>query len=240
MAKARKPIALWAVPRSISTAFERVFVERGDFKVFHEPFSASYYYSEERQSNRYADQEPKSGCAYAEVLAQILSPSERPVFIKDMAYHVAGFMSREFVASFRNTFIVREPRYVLRSLYEKWPDFTFEETGYEELYHLYQHALEEGQEPVVVDASDLSEDPEKVTAAYCERLGIPHKPEALSWEPREIPEWQMWEGWHENAQKSTGIGTVPHREVRLPKELEEVYDRCLPYYRALCERRLRI
>ena len=38
-----KPIALWAVPRSISTAFERVFVERDDFEVLHEPFSASYY-----------------------------------------------------------------------------------------------------------------------------------------------------------------------------------------------------
>ena len=52
----QKSIALWAVPRSISTAFERVFVERGDFKVFHEPFSASYYYSEERQSDRYANE----------------------------------------------------------------------------------------------------------------------------------------------------------------------------------------
>lgn len=36
-----KPVALWAVPRSVSTALERVFVERGDPKVFHEPFSAS-------------------------------------------------------------------------------------------------------------------------------------------------------------------------------------------------------
>jgi hypothetical protein len=37
-----KPIALWAVPRSISTAFERVFVERDDFEVLHEPFGDSY------------------------------------------------------------------------------------------------------------------------------------------------------------------------------------------------------
>jgi hypothetical protein len=32
-------IALWAHPRSRSTALERVFIERGDFKVFHEPFA---------------------------------------------------------------------------------------------------------------------------------------------------------------------------------------------------------
>jgi hypothetical protein len=55
-----KPIALWAVPRSLSTAFERVFVERDDLEVLHEPFSASYYYSEERLSDRYSDVEPQA------------------------------------------------------------------------------------------------------------------------------------------------------------------------------------
>jgi hypothetical protein len=33
VASDNKPVALWAVPRSISTAFERVFVERDDFEV---------------------------------------------------------------------------------------------------------------------------------------------------------------------------------------------------------------
>ncbi len=32
-------IALWAHPRSRSTALERVFIERKDFEVFHEPFA---------------------------------------------------------------------------------------------------------------------------------------------------------------------------------------------------------
>lgn len=36
-------IALWTHPRSISTAFERVMMERGDFKILHEPFSYLYY-----------------------------------------------------------------------------------------------------------------------------------------------------------------------------------------------------
>jgi Sulfotransferase domain len=55
-----KPLAPWAVPRSISTAFERVFVEREDFEVLHEPFSASYYHSEDRLSNRYSEVEPEA------------------------------------------------------------------------------------------------------------------------------------------------------------------------------------
>ena len=183
-----KPIALWAVPRSISTAFERVFVERGDFKVFHEPFSASYYYSEKRQSDRFAHEEPKKDYGYTEVLAQLLAPHGRPVFFKDMAYHTAGFMSQPFVAKFTNTFIIREPKAVLASLYRFWPDFTFEEAGYEQLHRMFRYTLEAGQKAVVVDASDLSEDPQGTVCAYCEKLGIPFKPEALSWEPREVPE----------------------------------------------------
>jgi len=234
-----KPIALWAVPRSISTAFERVFVERGDFTVFHEPFSVSYYYSTERRSSRYAEEEPKEEYEHGRVLKKILTLGEKPVFIKDMAYHVAGFMTPEFVRNFRNTFIIREPRYVLASLYEMWPDFTFEEAGYEDLYRLFGYATEEGQKPIVVDALDLSENPERLVAAYCKNLGIPHKPEALSWEPREIPEWRMWEGWHDEAQQSTGIGKASREEVTLPSELEAAYEHCLPYYEALYEKRLR-
>lgn len=68
-----KPVALWAVPRSVSTALERVFVERGDFKVFHEPFSVSYYYSPERRSERFASTETKQEYGYAEILDLMLS-----------------------------------------------------------------------------------------------------------------------------------------------------------------------
>lgn len=41
-------LAFWVHPRSISTGFERIFIERSDFKVLHEPFSALYYVYEKR------------------------------------------------------------------------------------------------------------------------------------------------------------------------------------------------
>ena len=108
---------LWAVPRSVSTAFERVFVEREDFEVFHEPFSAAYYFGPERRSARFAGEESREEHRYAAVLERILAPRDRPVFIKDMAYHVSPVMDREFVSRFTNTFIIREPSQVLSSLH---------------------------------------------------------------------------------------------------------------------------
>ena len=233
-----KPIGLWAVPRSVSTAFERIFVERGDFEVFHEPFAVSYYFSEERRSDRFDGEEPKEEYRYEQVLQQILSPAEKPAFFKDMAYHVAGHMDRDFAENFRNTFLIREPSQALSSFYKMWPDFSFEEAGYEQLHRLYSYATEAGQEAVVVDARDLSVDPEGTIGAYCEKLDIPFRSDALSWKQREVPEWEMWDEWHTDAQQSTGIGEIPEETTPLPEELRETYERCLPYYEDLYEKKL--
>jgi hypothetical protein len=228
-----KPIALWAVPRSLSTAFERVFVERDDLEVLHEPFSASYYYGEDRLSNRYSDVKPEPQHNYQNVLAEVLKARQKRVFLKDMAYQAKGVMGPQFISNFVNTFIVRDPKYVLSSLYKMWPDFTLEETGYEELYWAFRYATEAGQDPVVVDAMTFSENPVSISSAYCERVGIPFRANSLSWEAGEVEEWKDWEEWHEAAQQSTGIERAERRDPTLPEELQEAYEHCLPYYYTL-------
>lgn len=234
-----KPVALWGVPRSVSTTFERVFVERGDFKVFHEPFSASYYYSPERRSKRFAGTEPKEEYAHQQVLARLLEHREKPVFFKDMAYHVTDFMTREFVSAFTNTFIIRDPVPAIASLHKFWPDFTLEETGYEQQHRLFGLAVENGEDPAIVDAADLTRDPERMIRAYCEKLGVTFIPEALSWEPGEVAGWEMWADWHEEAAESTGIKSQPiEADTVIPEGLQGVYEQCLPYYEELHEKRL--
>jgi Sulfotransferase domain len=228
-----RPIALWAVPRSLSTAFERVFVERDDLEVLHEPFSVSYYYSEDRLSDRYSDVESKAEYNYERVLADILKPRRKRLFLKDMAYQAKGVMGPEFISNFVNTFIIRDPKYVLSSLFKMWPDFTLEETGYEELYWAFRYATEAGEDPVVVDAMIFSENPTGILSAYCERVGIPFRANSLSWEAGEVEEWKNWEEWHEAAQQSTGIERAERRDPTLPEELQEAYENCLPYYYTL-------
>jgi hypothetical protein len=235
-----KPVALWAVPRSVSTALERAFLERGDFKVFHEPFSATYYFSPERRSGRFAGKEPEEEYGHEKILLRMLEYTQKPVYFKDMAYHVAGFMTPEFVGRFTNTFIIRDPAPVIASLYSFWPDFTFEEVGYEQQHRLFGLAVQNGEDPAVVDAADLTGDPEGTIRAYCEKLGVPFMPDSLSWEPGEVPQWDMWKGWHEEAQESIGIKSQPlEDETEVPEGLEGVYERCLPYYERLHKVRLR-
>ena len=54
-----KILALWATPRSTSTAFERVMSNRGDLTCLHEPFSEAFYYGEDRRNDRYFKADPK-------------------------------------------------------------------------------------------------------------------------------------------------------------------------------------
>jgi hypothetical protein len=233
-----KPIALWAVPRSLSTAFERVFVERDDFEVLHEPFSASYYYSEDRLSDRYSEVEPEARYNYENVLQDVLKPrDDKRVFVKDMAYQAKPLLSAEFVSNFTNTFIIRDPKYVIASLHKMWPEFTLEETGFEQIYDLFRYATEvNGEDVVVVDAMSFSENPAGVLSVYCEHLGVPFNPDSLSWESREVQEWEMWDGWHDKAQQSTGIKKAERKDPTLSRDLQQVYDYCLPYYYHLTAR----
>src|ERR671912_1589373 len=225
-----KPVALWAVRWSISRVSARVFVEGGYFEARTEPFSASYYYGEDRQSDRFADAEPKAEYGYERVVEDVFRPREQRVFLKDMAYHAKKLLSPEFASRFVNTFIVRDPKYVLVSLYKMWPDFTLEETGYEDLYRLFRYATDAGEDVAVVDAMTFSENPAGVLAAYCEHLEVPFRSGSLTWESRDVQRWDNWEGWHEDAERSTGIKPAERRDPELPPELEEVYERCLPYY----------
>ena len=231
VASQNKPVALWSVPRSISTAFERVFVERDDFEVLHEPFSAAYYHGEDRLSDRYSEVEPRAGSSYEDVLSDVLRSCERRVFLKDMAYHARPLISSGFVANFANTFIIRDPKYVIASLHRMWPDFTLEETGFEQIYNLFRYATEvNGEDVVVVDAMTFSENPAGVLTAYCEHLGVPFSPDSLSWESRDVRRWDNWEGWHEAAEQSTGIKRAERKDPVLSDKAQEAYEYCLPYY----------
>jgi hypothetical protein len=90
----------------------------------------------------------------------------------------------------------------------------------------------------VVDAGDLIRDPEGIMRAYCMALEIPFVADALSWEPQKVPEFSRWDSWHDQAQHSSGIGDVDGEQRALPPELEQMYQRCLPYYERLRAARL--
>lgn len=239
----KKIIALWAIPRSVSTAFERMMMQRGDLKVLHEPFSESFYFSADAPSDRYTDVSEKPRKDFRLVLDQIFKIAQtRPVFFKDMAYHMNGRAEREILVHLESTFIIRDPAQALPSLHHLWPDFSLEETGYEQQYRLFKKvsAIKDAP-PVVVDAKDLIGRPERCVRAYCEAVGLAFMPEALEWESGERKEWKLWRKWHKDAAKSRGFErrrNSQYLSIEEDERLSRAYEICRPFYEEMYRNRL--
>lgn len=231
---------LWTVPRSVSTSFERMMMARGDHTVLDEPFSRVYYYGPERRSDRYDEQLPDS--TVDEVLDQIWKAAEeRPVFVKDMAYHALGVLDADLLSGFENSFLVRHPSATLRSLSRNWPDFTDEEAGWQSL-DLAADIVEGLGDPLtVVDADSLCADPERVVGAWCEQVGVPFLSEALTWPSGMRDEWDLWDEWHASTASSTGFEPLdPPPGPPGPDEprVLEAYQAALPVYERFAARSL--
>lgn len=233
------PLALWTTPRSVSTAFERMMMERGDLTVLHEPFSEHYYYGPEKRSDRYDDVHPEA--TPSRILGAIQrAGGERRVFLKDMASHVRTLVTPEFVAKFEHSFLIRDPAWALPSLEAKWPDFSDEEAGYGALEDLVDAVSASGRHPVIIDSYDLRTDPTGTIAGYCAAVGIPFLAEALEWSPGMPASWETWEEWHHDVAASDGFRPrAPGPPPALGPRAAAVYDDCRTVYDRLWPNRLR-
>ncbi|WP_419944960.1 sulfotransferase family protein [Candidatus Poriferisodalis sp.] len=239
-------LTLWATPRSISTAFEWMMRQRGDFECFHEPLNELYYYGEDRRSQRDAHVEARPGHTFAAFWNEITALAERRnVFVKDFAYSVSHDLDDAKLAVMTHTFLIRDPERVVQGLGHHWPDCTWEEVGFESLHRLFSRVADrDGAAPPVIDAADLTGNPEGTIRAFCAAVGIEFIAEALSWEPGERAE-VSWYGegtgpWHDNLRQSTGIAAqqTSYPPLEDSPRLVEMYKRSLPLYEALAAHRL--
>ena len=236
----KKIISLWSTPRSRSTAFMWMMMQRGDLVVIQEPFGRSAYYSEERIFDRAIDVEPKSEYNYQNVLENLRSKAEKSqLFIKDFAYYFPHIVDDEFLQNFHHTFLIRDPAQALPSYYHKMPTLEFKECGYKELFELFQKVVEmTGKIPVVINANDLVTHPVAVVHQYCLHVNLPFIPEALEWKtPGNSNEIGWWDdkSWNDDLRVSTVFQSKekPYLKIHESEKLQSLYDLCVPYYEKL-------
>jgi hypothetical protein len=238
-------LALWTHPRSRSTAFERMMMERGDMTVWHEPFSYVYYVHERRAGIDQEYIDPAHPTTYEDVRTHIVAGAEPgPVFFKDMAIHCWPHLQGDqaFVSRLTNTFLIREPASTIASFYAMYPEVRCDEIGYEQLWELFVRVQEVTQSlPVVVDADELVANPASMSRAYCEAVGLPFLPQALHWQANHHAAWDIWKQWHVDVAQSTAF--VPRANVYATTvdnstHLRTYYDYHLPFYQALHRHRI--
>ena len=252
-------VMLWTAPRCVSSAFERSIRTLNNSKVFNEPLSNPYYFGPERRTMRFASLPIDPNATYEATLQMLLAhyPSKELVFSKDLAYSIKGMFNDVFsrgLDKFTHTFLIRRPERSIYSLYRKstemsnsYGDFDPNEAGFQELYDLYDYVKNKmGYSPVVVDADDLLNDPDRMMNAYCTAIGIQYEESMTTWEPGPVPDWSesTWAmEWYAEVLQSSGfIRRNKTAAPAVPKDLPDVVTKCIlenqPPYEALYSVRL--
>ncbi|KAF4992989.1 hypothetical protein FGRMN_6793 [Fusarium graminum] len=145
----------------------------------------------------------------------------------------------EVLKQFQFTFLIRHPRRAIPSYYRctvppldevtGFYDFMPNEAGYKELVRFFDYLIKENivdkDNLVVIDADDLLDNPEKTIRLYCEKTGIDFKPEMLEWNEADCDyataAFQKWNGWHNDAIKSSALRPRTHHQKTLTVESED-------------------
>lgn len=237
-------IFLWAHPRSVSSAMERVMLERGDMTTFHEPFIYVYYVHDAKKELPYFDVDPDHPTSYEDIKHMLLAAAERrTIFVKDMCYYLTEHIMDdvEFIQRIRNTFLIRTPEKSIPSYYKLDEHLSSEEVGLEAEYRYFERVVElTGETPIVVDAEDVQADTEGTMRAYCRALGIEFIPASLHWDTALPESWQHVAGWHGDLSKTKGIGKRAGSPVGVDDDprLRQYCEHHLPFYLALRKNRL--
>lgn len=230
-------ISLWVHPRSLSTAMERVFIERGDVAVVHEPFSYLYFFHEKKGYIPHGHPDPTHPRSYGAIVRMLDDLAHRcTVFHKDICYHCSDHIAADtaFLLRRTNTFLIRHPQKAIVSYASVYRRFNRDQLGYRQLYAVFRSVMRLlGRPPVVVDADDLQRTPATTVAAYCRQIGLPMQPASLEWQPGLPPQWANWREWHLDAAASTGIRQDSKRydfSVLDDPYLADCYAYHLPFY----------
>ncbi len=241
-----KIIALWAIPRSTSTAFEWMMRQRGDLDCLHEPFGEAWYQGEKPLWPRVSKDSLRTpGLTIESVLQNLKSRAvSGPVFTKDFPHYIDHIWDPGILDLFTHSFLIRDPAKTITSMFDKWPDFHEKEVGFPEQRALFDLVHERnGAPPPVIDSDDLLEDPHRMVGKWCTAVGVPFVEAALRWEPGARDEVSWWDGgsFHANLRKSDGLKPQARKYVNIadtPARVQDVYGRMKPHYDHLYAHRL--
>lgn len=229
-------IALWAHPRSRSTVLERVFIERGDFEVFHEPFAGVAF--DEHSAIPHDDLDcglPRTYEGVKSLLRATLQTSN--VFHKDMCYHCLDELKADpqFLLEQQSVFIIREPARAIVSHFAMFEQMPLNAIGHQALYEIFCLITKlSGKIPYVVNGDELARRPEETVRRLCDHLQLEFRPQALSWEPSCPAQWKAWRSWHKEAECSTGIvapsDTFDEQPLKSHPHLMAYYQVHRPFY----------
>ena len=208
-------LALWAVPRSTSTAFAKAISGGEGVRVLHEPFTDCYYFGPQRRSSRYGDSPVVAGFDAAAAQEFILSAAAEPdrIFVKDLAFQAYHYLQDDLLSKLTSTVLIRHPQRVMASLLRLKPDFTEEELGFQALDALSQRITRlQGRPPAIIEGEQFRAQPRQTLLHFCTTNGLPFSEAMLRWGSGSLRPWLP----HESESQRKCHATLENSQTILP------------------------
>ena len=202
-------IAMWSGPRNLSTALMRSFGNRKDIlEVLDEPFYASYLKETKKKHPMFKEIINSQELDWKKVIENCLREEGHGIcYQKHMVQHMLPNFDREWMLNTINCFLIRKPEEVISSFLKKWPDAQFEDFGFNNQIDLFDFIKNKtGEAPIVIDAFDLANNPEKKLKKLCRKLKIDWDTNMLQWKSGLKPYDGVWAThWYPSVKSSTSF-----------------------------------
>ena len=151
--------------------------------VMDEPLYASYLFRSPKRHPMHDEILKSQPTSYKEAINSCLIESSGISFQKHMVQHVNFDESNDWMSSLKNFFLIRKPEFVVPSFCLKYPDADINDLGFYQQYELFKYISDiTNEEPPVVDATDIRNEPEKVLKLLCGELDIAWDSQMLKWQ----------------------------------------------------------
>ena len=227
-------VACWSGPRNISTALMRSWSSRSDTFVTDEPFYA-YYLSETKLKHpMHMEIINKYSTDYKKIVSYLNSktPDGKKIWYqKHMAHHILNLNDIEWITNFENCILLRHPKEVISSYSNKNKLNSFEELGYRQQYEIIKLLKKKNKSFIIIDSSELLQNPAKVLDAWCKKINIKYEKSMLNWEEgNHINDGIWWKKWYDNVIKTTGFQKYKKKNINIESEYDSIYNESMKYY----------
>ena len=248
-----KHIAMWACPRTRSSAVTRAFEQIDECMIYDEPFIDLSFRSGINYHDAIDCLPSSYGDSYPEIVAKLtghLPKGKSFSFQKHMSFHLHPELDKSWIRQVDNCFLIRNPQEAILSYWKarNAGGFSWEESlgfvGWKEHYQLFKEVLSyTARPPVVLDSGDLVKDPEGYLRALCTHLGIEFSEKMLSWEAGKtsLVSWKnsIFEKFRSDVIQSEGFFDRPQIE-EIPVILIPCIEGCMPLYEEMYEYRIQV
>ena len=229
-------IYMWSGPRNISTALMRSFENRQDTEVWDEPLYA--YYLDKTKKNHPMSKEiiAKYNTNIDKLIKQISSQSssKKIIYQKHMTHHIIKNTPINWIKNGVNCFLIRDPKDVLLSYIKNNKLKSTHDLGYPMQKKIFGKIKKINNNPVVINADDLLNNPRTILMLLCKALKIRFSEKMMKWPKGKRDSDGIWAKiWYDNVQKSTGFIKAKKNNERIPKKYQKIYLESLKIYNEL-------